>query len=222
MEQKNHPFVSHKNAVFFIAEIGGNHEGNFSNARRLVTLANESGADAVKFQFYTGDSLVSKIEGSDRNAHFKKFELADSENLELIRLVKKSGAMPMASVWSKQMLDWSNPELPMHKIGSGDLTCYPMLAAIAATNKPIILSTGLASLKEIEDAVSYIEKCNPTYIKERKLALLQCTSSYPTPDQDANINAMLTLKSEFGLPVGYSDHTLGADAIDAAVAVAQS
>ena len=133
--------------------------------------------------------------------------------------MKEAGAMPMASVWSEEMLVWSDPELPMHKIGSGDLTCYPMLAAIAATNKPIILSTGLASLKEVGDAVSYIEKCNPSYVTERKLALLQCTSSYPTPDHDANINAMLTLRSEFGLPVGYSDHTLGVDAIEAAVTV---
>ena len=109
--------------------------------------------------------------------------------------------------------------LPFHKVGSGDLTFYQMLALLAKTNKPIILSTGLSSLSDVEGAVSYIEKCNPSYIAEGKLALLQCTSAYPTPDGDANLDAMLTLKSEFGLPVGYSDHTLGSDAIEAAVAM---
>lgn len=210
-------FSSLENPIFFIAEIGGNHEGDFEYAKRLTELAIMSGADAIKFQFYTGDSLVSKLECADRNAHFKKFELSNQENLALVEMVNKGGAIPMASVWSEEMLSWANPQLPFHKVGSGDLTCYPMLALLAKTNKPIILSTGLSSMKEVANAVSYIEKCNPTYISERKLALLQCTSSYPTPDEDANIGAMLSLKSEFGLPVGYSDHTLGSNAIEVAV-----
>lgn len=212
-------FTSQKNPVFFIAEIGGNHEGDFEYAKRLTDLAIQSGADAVKFQFYTGDSLVSKLESADGNAHFKKFELSNQQNLDLIKMVDEGGAKPMASVWSEEMLSWANPRLPLHKVGSGDLTCYPMLALLAKTNKPIILSTGLSTMKEVANAVSYIEKCNPTYISERKLALLQCTSAYPTSDADANIGAMLALKSEFGLPVGYSDHTLGSDAIEAAVAL---
>ena len=212
-------FFSQRNPVFFIAEIGGNHQGNFEYARLLTRLALDSGADAVKFQFYTGDTLVSPVEGLDRNAHFKKFELSKQQNLDLIKMVDEGDAKPMASVWSAEMLNWANPYLPLHKVGSGDLTCYPMLALLAETNKPIILSTGLSSLNEVSDAVAYIEKCNPTYISERKLALLQCTSTYPTPDDDANLDAMLTLRSEFGLPVGYSDHTLGSDAIEAAVAL---
>ena len=210
-------FISHQNPIFFIAEIGGNHEGDFEYAKRLTGLAIDSGAAAVKFQFYTGDSLVSKKESPDRNAHFKKFELSNQQNLDLIKMVDEGDKMPMASVWSEEMLSWANPRLPLHKVGSGDLTCYPMLALLAKTNKPIILSTGLSSMKEVSNAVSYIEKCNPTYMSERKLALLQCTSSYPTRDADANIGAMLALKSEFGLPVGYSDHTLGSNAIEVAV-----
>ena len=210
-------FASHRNPIFFIAEIGGNHEGDFEYAKRLTELAIESGADAVKFQFYTGDSLVSKLESADRNAHFKKFELSNQQNLALIEMVEEGDAIPMASVWSEQMLQWANPRLPLHKVGSGDLTCYPMLALLAKTGKPIILSTGLSSLGEVEDAVAYIEKCNSSYISDRKLALLQCTSAYPTPDMDANIGAMSALKSEFGLPVGYSDHTLGSYAIEIAV-----
>ena len=210
---------SAKNSVFYIAEIGGNHEGDYNYAKRLARLAIDSGADAVKFQFYTGDTLVSHIEDGNRNAHFKKFELTNDQNLDLMNMVEIGGAIPMASVWSADMLKWADPHLSIHKVGSGDLTCYPMLKALAATGKPIILSTGLSSLSEVADSVAYIEKCNPSYISERKLALLQCTSSYPTPDDDANLDAMLTLKSEFRLPVGYSDHTLGVDAIEIAVAL---
>ena len=218
-KKNNNPFKSRKNPVFFIAEIGGNHEGNFEYAQLLTRLALESGADAVKFQFYTGNSLVSKLESADRNTHFKKFEFSNQKNLALIEIIDKGRSIPMASVWCEEMLSWADPRLPLHKVGSGDLTCYPMLALLAKTNKPIILSTGLSTIKEVANAVSYIEKCNPTYISERKLALLQCTSSYPTPDADANIGAMLALKSEFGLPVGYSDHTLGSHAIEVAVSV---
>jgi len=212
-------FLSGRNPVFYIAEIGGNHEGDFEYAKKLTDLAIDSGADAVKFQFYTGDTLVSPIEEPDRNAHFKKFELTDEQNLELIARVQQSGRIPMASVWNSSMLKWADLHLPVHKVGSGDLTCYPMLKLLASTGKPIILSTGLSSLSEVEDAVRFVETCDETYVSHRKLALLQCTSAYPTPDEDANINAMLTLKKEFGLPVGYSDHTLGSDAIEVAVAL---
>jgi len=219
MNDISSPFKSEQNPVFYIAEIGGNHEGDFTYAKKLTALAIESGADAVKFQFYTGDSLVSQVEGADRNAHFKKFELTDEQNLELLAIVQTEGKMPMASVWNETMLTWADPHLPFHKVGSGDLTCYPMLSALARTGKPIILSTGLSSLAEVEEAVEFINRCDNRYINDRKLALLQCTSSYPTPYEDANINAMLTLKQEFGLPVGYSDHTLGSLAIETAVAM---
>jgi N,N'-diacetyllegionaminate synthase len=213
------PLQSRKNPVFYIAEIGGNHGGDFEYAKKLTNLAIESGADAVKFQFYTGDTLVSHIESRDRNLHFKKFELTDEQNISLMQMVRSAGVMPMASVWDEKMLAWADSYLPIHKVGSGDLTCYPMLSALVKTEKPIILSTGLSSLSEVTDAVAYIEKCNPSYISQRKLALLQCTSSYPTPDEDANINAMLTMRDEFSLPVGYSDHTLGTDAIEVAVSL---
>lgn len=216
----NNFFRSSKNPVFFIAEIGGNHEGDFQYAKKLTNLAIESGADAVKFQFYTGDTLVNKIEAPDRNKHFKKFELSENQNLHLIEIINKfKGVIPMASIWNEKMLKIFDPYLSIHKVGSGDLTCYPMLSVIATTNKPIILSTGLSSLKEVNNAVTFIGKCNPAYIKDKKLALLQCTSSYPTPDEDVNLNAMITLKKEFGLPVGYSDHTLGSEAIEIAVSL---
>ena len=154
---KDHPFKSVRNAVFYIAEVGGNHEGNYAYAQQLTKLAIESGADVVKFQFYSVDTLVSRHEDRGRNDHFKKFELSNEQNLKLIRMVEDGGAIPMASLWSKEMVSWADQYLPIHKVGSGDLTCYPMLAALANTGKPIILSTGLSSLHEVANAVKYIE-----------------------------------------------------------------
>ena len=127
MKSVTSPFISENNPVFFIAEIGGNHEGDFEYAKRLTSLAISSGADAVKYQIYTGNTLVSSMEDPERNSHFKKFELTNEQYLELIRMVDTGNALPMASVWDKNMLSWVDPILPIHKVGSGDLTCYPIL-----------------------------------------------------------------------------------------------
>ena len=212
-------FRSEKNPVFYIAEIGGNHEGNFQYALELSRLAVESGADAVKFQLYEGNKLVSPIESPERNKHFKKFELKQEEYVDLADYCIGQGATFMASVWDLDNLSWIDPYISYHKVGSGDLTCYPILATLVESGKPIILSTGLATLKEIEESVRFIENLDSNYISERKLALLQCTSAYPTPDEDANVMAMLKLKETIGLPVGYSDHTVGSDAIELAAAL---
>lgn len=212
-------FKSNHNPVFFIAEIGGNHEGDFAYAEHLTDLAIKSGADAIKFQLYTGDTLVSSVESPERNAHFKRFELSRDQYLVLAKKCADAGRMFMASVWDSEMLDWINPYIPIHKIGSGDLTCYPIIRHLVATGKPIILSTGLSSIEEVAATVKYIGGLDYSYISDRKLALLQCTSAYPTPDEDANLNVIPTLRDAFGLTVGYSDHTLGAVAIEAAVAI---
>lgn len=213
------PFSSSRNAVLYIAEVGGNHEGNEAALRRLHRLAVESGADVVKYQLYKGDTLVSRIESPDRNQHFKKFEIPLTVYSDLAAECDAAGVDFMASTWDFEMLDWVDPLVKIHKVGSGDLTCYPMLRRLAHTGKPIILSTGLATMAEIADAVKFIGEIDSSYIKERKLALLQCTSSYPCPDEDANLDAMVTLRERFGLPTGYSDHTEGPLAVEAAVAL---
>lgn len=215
----NNYFSSARNPVYYIAEIGGNHEGNKDYAMELARLAARSGADAIKFQLYTGDSLVSRIESPDRNRHFKKFELGKADYQRLIDYCASVDRDFMASVWDKALLDWVDPFIKIHKVGSGDLTCYPLLKLLVATGKPIILSTGLSTLEEVKNTVEYISSLDASYVNDKKLALLQCTSSYPTPDEDANINAMLALRDEFNLPVGYSDHTIGSDAIEVAVAL---
>jgi N,N'-diacetyllegionaminate synthase len=213
------PFASTRNPVFYIAEIGGNHEGDFGYARRLAELAIESGADAIKYQIYSGDTLVSAVESPERNKHFKKFELSIEQYIELAHLCQSKGRMFMASVWDAEMLAAIDPYLEVHKIGSGDLTCYPIIRKLVATGKPIILSTGLSTYEEIAATVEFIRGCDARYVSERKLALLQCTSSYPTPDEDANLDVIPELARRFGLPVGFSDHTLDAVAVEASVAL---
>lgn len=212
-------FASKRNAVFFIAEIGGNHEGDFDYARALARLAVESGADAVKFQIYAGDALVSRVESPDRNKHFKRFELSREQYLALADLCEEGGAAFMASVWDAERMAWADPRIPIHKVGSGDLTAFPLLRRLAATGKPLILSTGLSTLEEVRRSVDFVASLDAAYVDERKLALLQCTAAYPCPDEDANLRAMDLLRAEFGLPVGYSDHTIGSEAALAAAAM---
>lgn len=213
------PFASRINPVLFIAEIGGNHEGDFAYAQRLTKLALESGTDIIKFQIYTGDTLASSVHRPDLNRHFKRFELSPAQYSTLAEQCIAGGAKFMASVWNAEALDWVDRYIPIHKVGSGDLTCYPLIRRLARTGKPLILSTGLSSLPEIEDAVRFVEGLDPTYISNKKLALLQCTSSYPCRDEDIHLRAMETLQSRFGLPVGFSDHSIGTLAIEAAVAM---
>jgi N-acetylneuraminate synthase/N,N'-diacetyllegionaminate synthase len=211
-------FRSNANPVFFIAEIGGNHEGDFDYALKLCDLAIESGADAVKFQLYRGESLVNREVSADRCNHFSRFELQRDQHLAIAERVRAAGRHYMASVWDQQMLSWIDPYIAIHKVGSGDLTCYPMLEALAATGKPIILSTGLSTLDEVRKAVDFIAGRDPRYLSDRKLALLQCTSAYPTPDEAANLRVITTLADTFDLPVGFSDHTIGTGAIELAFA----
>lgn len=196
-----------RHGPLLIAEIGGNHEGSFDAALRLTDLAIESGADVVKFQIYTGDTLVSPVEAPDRHAHFRRFELSPDQHLALARRVLDAGLRYNASVWDPAVLDWLDPVLDFHKIGSGDLTAYPVLRAHARRGKPILLSTGLSTLDEVVEAVDYIGSVDASYRKPRRLALLQCTSMYPTDDAEVNLRAMDTLREATGLPVGYSHHT---------------
>ena len=208
-----------KHGPFLIAEIGGNHEGNFEYAQELLQLACDSGVDVVKFQIYTGDTLVSKIEDPDRNKHFKKFELNPDQYIRLAKQCKNNNVLFCASVWDVSALEWIAPYIPFFKIGSGDLTAYPILEIITSYGKPIIMSTGLSTMKEVEESVQYIQSKNEKYTNSDFLALLQCTSMYPIPPEDANLNVMLNYKSKFNLTVGYSDHTIGNEAVETAIAM---
>lgn len=213
-----------KNEVFIIAEIGGNHEGDFHYAKRLLSHAIESGASAVKFQSYKADSLVSPVESPERHNHFRKFELTDEQFIELASLCQKSGVTFMSSLWDREAINRLDPYIQIHKIGSGDLTNYPILDVIAKKNKPVILSTAMATLKEIRDAVKFVEHANPTLVQQGKLALLHCVAMYGDPkDEYANLLSIRVLQETFPhLSIGYSDHTVGTYACELAIAMGAS
>lgn len=208
-----------KYGPLLIAEIGGNHEGDFEYAKRLCELAIESKADYVKFQIYTGDTLVSPVESPDRNNHFKKFELTREQHIELAEMVIAAGRKYTASVWDLSVLDWIDSYMGIYKIGSGDLTAYPIIEAITRRRKPIIISTGLATEKEVVEAVKFIQSCDDIYLKPENLAVLQCTSMYPIEYKDANLNVIHRLRHLTGLPTGYSDHTTDSKAMQYAYAM---
>ncbi len=208
-----------KYGPLLIAEIGGNHEGDFEYAKRLAQLAIESDADFIKFQIYTGDTLVSPVEGEQRNKHFKKFELLPEQHVELAKMCLDAGKKYMASVWNPDFVKWIDPYIPVYKIGSGDLTAYPVLRQFAKIGKPLILSTGLANLDEVLSAVKFIQQQNEIYKNSEFLAILQCTSMYPIGYGDANLNVMDTFRKATGLAVGYSDHTEGHKALEIASAI---
>ena len=208
-----------KYGPYLIAEIGGNHEGDFKYAQLLTQLACESGVDAVKLQIYTGDTIANKLVDPQRNEHFKKFELSQDQYKNLFQICQRYGVECTASVWDPDALTWVDPFVEFFKIGSGDLTAYPILKSIAKYDKPCLLSTGLATIDEIEGAVALMQSVNPMYSESSSLAILQCTSMYPIPDEDANLNVMNSLRSRFSHPVGYSDHTIGSLAVEVAVAM---
>jgi N-acetylneuraminate synthase/N,N'-diacetyllegionaminate synthase len=207
-----------KHGPLLIAEIGGNHEGDFEYAKKLTQLAIESDVDYIKFQLYSGDSLVSRLESPVRNKHFKKFELSQENYIELAQMCQNAGVKFMASVWDPDYFDWIDSFMDIYKIGSGDLTAYPVLKKTAAIGKPIIISTGLSTMAEVEEAVQYIQSCNPIYKTPSNLSVLQCTAMYPIPAGDANLDVMMAYKATLKLPIGYSDHTEGLEALEVAVA----
>lgn len=210
---------SGKNGPMLIAEIGGNHEGNFSYAKKLVKLAIKSGVDVVKLQIYKGDELVSSFESKKRNKHFKKFELTKDQHIHLANICKKNKVIYAASVWDNESIKWIDKYLKFYKIGSGDLTAFPIIESIIKKKKPIILSTGLSTLQEIKETINFIQSKNKRYKSSNMLSLLQCTSSYPTLDSEVNLNVIKALKEKTNLTVGYSHHNKGSLALLAAYAL---
>lgn len=208
-----------KHGPLLIAEIGGNHEGDFDYAKKLTQLAIDTDVDFVKFQIYTGDSLVSKLESPTRNKHFKKFELTNEQHIELAEMVIQAGLRYTSSVWDLSAMSWIDPYIPVYKIGSGDVTAYPVLRETARLGKPLILSTGLSTEQEVLASIAFIQDVNPIYKHADMFGVLQCTSMYPITLADAHLNVMHRLKNKTGLTVGYSDHTEGSKALQYAVAM---
>lgn len=206
-----------------IAEIGSNHNGDFAQARALLAAAAAAGADAVKFQVYRGERLVHgdlpamahvRATHPTQRARFQSLEFSDAQWHELASLAGEVGTIFLASVFDEDSADRIAPLVPAFKIASGDLTNVPLLRHVARFGKPVILSTGMATVEEIDTAIEALRPA-PTI-------LLHCVSRYPTPIEEANLRAIPFLASRFGVPVGYSDHTIGTTACIAAVALGAS
>jgi N,N'-diacetyllegionaminate synthase len=213
--------------VLFIAEAGVNHNGSLNLALRLVGEAARAGADAVKFQSFKAERLVTR---SARKAEYQRrttggedtqfemlrgLELDDKAHGALLAACSKAGITFLSSPFDEQSADLLDElGVPAFKLPSGELTNHPLLRHVAAKGKPIMLSTGMATLAEVRDAVGVIRAAGC-----QKLSLLHCVTEYPAPYDQVNLRAMLTLRDEFGLPVGYSDHTPGAEVAIAAVAL---
>ncbi len=204
---------------FIIAEIGGNHEGDLDYAKRLLVQAADAGADAVKFQSYTADGLVSHVEDPKRHCHFNKFSLSVDDYKTLSEHANQLGVMFMSSLWDTHFLQALDPYISIHKIGSGDLTNYPLIKEILKYNKPLIISTAMADLDEVRQTVNYIENLSPSFISNGNLCVMQCVAMYGAPsDSFANLNVITGYKAEFpNVVIGYSDHTVGYHAANIAV-----
>lgn len=210
--------------IFIIAEAGVNHNGDVVLARKLIDAAVAAGADAVKFQSFRADSLVTqqalKAEYQTRNLGdsqlsqyemLKALELKPEDFIFLKEYCDKKGILFMATPFDHESVDFLEGLVDRYKVSSGDCTNLPLLRQIASKKKQVILSTGMADLKEVRLAVETLKDCAPT--------LLHCTTNYPCPMEEVNLKAMFTLKKEFGLPVGYSDHTNGIEIAIAAAAL---
>ena len=197
---------------FIIAEAGINHNGNLEIAKQLVDSAAKAGADAVKFQIYKAEEFCST--NSEYFDTFKSIEFSTDEWTEISEYAIKRDIIFTASVFGEESADLLDAlGSQVFKIASGDLTHYPLLRYIAKKKKPIILSTGMSDIGEINDALNEIYSMG-----NRNVALLHCVSNYPTKYEEANLFAIKTMKECFKIPVGFSDHTIGITIPIAAVA----
>ncbi|NBJ92524.1 N-acetylneuraminate synthase [Parablautia muri] len=212
--------------TLIIAEAGVNHNGDLSMAKELVWTAKDCGADIVKFQTANIDSLVSKsaqmAEYQQKNTGQKKSQKEMLRNIllkfedfnELANCCIKTGIQFLSTPFDIESVHFLNKFQNIWKIPSGEITNYPYLVEIGRTKKKVILSTGMSELSEIYDAVNTL-KNNGT----KDITLLHCTTEYPAPIEEVNLNVMETLKQEFGCSIGYSDHTQGIEIALAAVAM---
>jgi N,N'-diacetyllegionaminate synthase len=191
--------IGDNSPVYFIAEAGINHNGNYKIAKKLISAAKNSNADAIKFQTFKADDITTT--DSVYYKLLKNLELDDDVFYELSDFAKSEGITFLSTPFSNKAVKLLGKiNLPAYKIASGDLTDFPLLENVSKKNKPIILSTGMANLNEIKQAVKVIEKHN------HKIILLHSISGYPYPIEEANLKAITTISKVFDYPVGFSDN----------------
>lgn len=209
-----------RNKVFIVAEIGNNHEGNFSVAKKMILSAKRCGADAVKFQTFIPGLYVS-VNDKKRFKNLKKFQLSFKEFKQLSIYAKKIKIPFFSTPFDLKSARFLNSIQKIYKISSGDSNFKPLLKTVANFNKSIILSTGMTDINTIAQSKKLIFDIWKKKKKNaKKLIIMHCVSSYPVEKQEANLLAINTLKEKFkDCEIGYSDHTIGTSAALAAVAL---
>ena len=212
--------------TLIIAEIGVNHNGSVELAKQMIEVAKDCGADIVKFQTFNVDAITSRYaemaryqkenlgEEKSQKEMLSSLSLSHSEFCELAEYCRKIGIRFLSTPFDIESVKFLDDLQDMWKIPSGEITNYPYLVEIARTKKKIILSTGMSTIEEIDEALKVLRENGSSDI-----VILHCTTDYPAPVEGVNLNAMLTLKNRFGYPVGYSDHTRGIEVSVAAVAM---
>lgn len=218
------------NHTIIIAEAGVNHNGSIELAKRLVDKAVEAGVDYIKFQTFKASKLVTKSakqaeyqqrnigkEGDSQYLMLNKLELSKADHEELIAYCKDRGISFFSTAFDFDSIEYLHSlNLGVWKIPSGEVTNYPFLKRVAQYNEKTILSTGMCDMEDVRAAVNALYRNG---LSKENLILLHCNTEYPTPFEDVNLKAMDTLRSEFGVEVGYSDHTKGIEVPIAAVAL---
>ena len=216
--------------VLIIAEAGVNHNGSIELAKQLVDKAVEAGVDIIKFQTFKAANLVTKAakqakyqqknigkEGESQFQMLKKLELSPEDHEFLITYCKEKGIKFFSTAFDFDSIEYLHSlNLGLWKVPSGEVTNYPFLKRIAAYNEKTIFSTGMCEMENVRTAVESLYKNG---LSKENLILLHCNTEYPTPFEDVNLRAMLALKDEFKVEIGYSDHTEGIEVPIAAVAL---
>lgn len=215
--------------VFVIAEAGVNHNGQIDLAFKMVDVAVKAGANAVKFQSFKAEKSVSRyaslanyqIQTTSKNKSqfnlLKKLELDYEAHIKLKKYCEQNGILFLSSAFDLESIDNLNKlGLDIYKIPSGEITNLPYLKKIGQWNKKVIMSTGMADLSEVKDALGILISSGTD---KEKITVLHCNTEYPSPFEDVNLKAMLTIRNELNVKVGYSDHTLGIEVPVAAVAL---
>lgn len=214
-------------SVYIIAEAGVNHNGKFELAKRMIEVAKASGVDAIKFQTFQAEKLVTtqtmKAEYQKKTTKksetqldmLRKLQLSQEEFIQLKEYCNLIGIEFLSTPFDMESLDFLKKiGLKRWKIPSGEITNLPYLIKIARTQLPVILSTGMATMEEVEEAIRNLREYGSL-----EIALLHCTTEYPAPYEDVNLKAMMTMKEKFNLSIGYSDHTIGIEIPISAVAM---
>jgi len=215
--------------VMIIAEAGVNHNGSIELAEKLIDVAAEAGANFVKFQTFKAETLVTQtadkaeyqkeISDTDESQFemIKKLELDRAAHEELIGYCSQKNIQFLSTAFDHNSIDLLDEfNIPLFKIPSGEITNLPYLRHIGKMGKPIIMSTGMSTLDEVRDALNILIESGT---EKEQITILHCNTEYPTPMKDVNLKAMLTIKDELGVNIGYSDHTLGIEVPIAAVAM---